>query len=157
MYNCLADEWPRVTFPPMDTPTKDLTSSTTVLAGGAGIAIFALRAFSGWDVSNSEVSTILDNVMNVKGSLIGIAASAGVIVSRVKAVNFDKSIFATRTFWCSVGKMAAIAMTTLGVGDNQVDMEKVLGSGFDTVTLIGATCTSLLAIYGRNKAEKTIG
>lgn len=141
----------------MDTPTKDLTSSTTVLAGGAGIVIFALRSFTGWDVRSDEANTIIDNLWNIKGSMIGLGASAGIIASRVKSVNFDKSIFKTRTFWCSVGKIAAIAMTALGVGDNQVDMEKVMGSGFDTITLVGATVTSVLAIYGRNKASKTIG
>ena len=143
-----------------DTPTPPATipavQSTAVWAGAVGMIVFALRIFKGWNIDESQISGVVDNAMNVKGSVLGIVASLGIIVSRVKAVNFDKGIFKTKTFWASIGKIAGIALTIFGVGDNEVNMEAVAGNAFDSITLCVATLSSVAAIYGRATATTPI-
>lgn len=139
-----------------NTDTKSAINSTAVQAGAIGMLVFLARMFAGWDVNSDDVSPIVSNIDNIKGSLLGFTASAGVMVSRFKAVNFDKSIFKTKTFWASVGKIVAILLTLVGVGDNEINMEKLAGDGFDIASLAIATVTSGAAIYGRVTAAKKL-
>ena len=139
----------------MNKPTvsKSPMKSTAVWAGGIGAAVFAARIFAGWELDTDETKGVVDNVMNMKGSIAGVVASLGVIVARFKSVNFDKSLLKNRTFWASIGKILAIVLTIIGIGDNEINMEEVAGKMFDVVTLGAATFTSVMAIYGRLKAD----
>lgn len=130
--------------------------STAVWAGGIGATVFAARILAGWELDSDETKGVIDNVMNLKGSIAGVVASLGVVVARFKAVNFDKNLLKTRTFWASVGKIIAIVLTMIGIGDNEINMEEVAGKTFDIVTLGTATFTSIMAIYGRVKADKPL-
>lgn len=139
-----------------NTVTKSPLKSSAVWAGGIGALVFLARIFAGWDLDTGETAGVLGNLNSIKGSILGLAASFGVIIARFKAINFDKSIFKTRTFWSAIGKILAIVFTIIGVGDNEINMEEVAGKTFDLVTIGITTFTSLLAIYGRVSADKKI-
>lgn len=64
-----------------------------------------------------------------------------------------KHILASRTFWGAAIAALATGLRWLGYELNAVDQTMVVDSVFTVITVAG----SLLAIYGRVKATKTIG
>lgn len=135
--------------------TKSPLASSAIWSGGIGALVFGLRLFKGWNLDADEARGILDNLIALKGSAIGFAASAGVIAARWKAWNFDKSVLKSRTFWCAMGKAAAIVLTASGLGDS-ANVEQQFGALFDSLTLAAGTATAIGAVAGRLKAERKI-
>lgn len=136
------------------TDKKPIFSSSTVWAGSVGLVVFALRIFKGWELDADETRGIIEHLDAIKGSVIGLVASGGIIYSRVKAINFDKSIFKSKTFWASVGQGVGILLAAFGGGETSGEDLKELASGsFDTVTLTAGTLTAVMAVYGRLKAD----
>lgn len=125
-------------------------NSTAVTGGLIGICVFVLRFVKGWALDADETKGIFDLLMTMKVEIAGIAASAAIVLSRFKAVDFDKGLLKTKTFWSTVAKGATIVVSAFGI---HVDLAHLAESLFDLITLGAATYGSIRAVYGRVNAN----
>lgn len=133
--------------------TKKPSSSIAVWSGAVGAVVFFLRIWKGWSLDTDETVGFVEHLATLKASIAGLMASVGVIVFRFKAVNFDKSIFKSRTFWMAIGKGAAVIAAAFGA---DVDLEGAAASAFDITTEVLVAITTVTTIYGRATANKPL-
>lgn len=129
---------------------KSLLSSTTIQ--GVILSIMTLvLSHNGIHVDKDEARGIISGVMDAWPELVGIGTALAAAWHRVHAWDFDKSIFASRTFWLGlatsiIGIMNAAGMPTDGMQDIVDHVAAVL-------LKLGPIMGGVIIIIGRAKAK----
>lgn len=132
---------------------KPLFSSQTIWAGIIGIICSMIPFFHG---HTDEVKTVVGTVLEHKAATVSLVSSIGIILARIAAFRFDKSLFQTRAFWIGLVGLLAGVVRLFGVELSDQEVTDITSQLEALLPAVGTVLTTLWAWYGRAKATKTI-
>lgn len=102
-------------------------------------------------VNGGEVHSVIDAVKELWPVAVGILADLATLWARVKAVDFDKGLLKTKTFWLQL--LSALCVAAGAFGWDLRALEGIVTRCLDSVPAVVALFGSVVAIVGRMKAK----
>lgn len=133
---------------------KKFLQSLTIRNGIISL-IGSLLAVLGLATSASEIHGLKDAVLAIWPALVGIVTSAGIIINRVRAYDFDKSLLSSKTFWSGIATVVVSIGTVL-----KLDLSELANITQHLEVVVPAVIMlwgSVKSIYHRSRANKVIG
>lgn len=127
---------------------KSLFFSKTLL----GVLISIIAKLAG--VDGGDISGLFAKATELWPVIVGLIADAGSILTRLKATDFDKSIFASRTFWLQVLSAATTAAGAFGY--DLSGLQGIIDKGLEHWPALAALAGNVISILGRIAATKKL-